>query len=93
VAGNNHPNRSRKELRVWSVSDDGRRSLIVAARSQKHAAELMGVTLSRLRDYGSVTANDVQVATATAEPGTVFTRRIGDWSDVWTRLPQASRPS
>lgn len=45
---------------------------IVATTSQKRAAELVGVSLSELRDYWSVTGNDIEMQTACSEPGRVF---------------------
>lgn len=45
---------------------------IVAATSQRAAAEAMGVTLREFRFRGSETFNDVEVGLAMAKPGTVF---------------------
>ncbi|MGE8063800.1 hypothetical protein [Pseudomonas sp. NPDC089569] len=46
---------------------------IVAASSQKKAAELVGVSLSYLRGYWSETGNAVELKTALSQPGVVFT--------------------
>jgi hypothetical protein len=45
---------------------------IVAATSQKKAAELAGVSLNYLREHWSVTGNAAQIRVATSKPGTVF---------------------
>lgn len=46
--------------------------IIVAATSQKKAAELTGVSLAHLRDYWSVTGNAVELDVALSKPNTVF---------------------
>lgn len=45
---------------------------IVAANSQKAAAELAGISLSYLRGYWAVTSNELEMKTAMESPGTVF---------------------
>lgn len=45
---------------------------IVAASSQKQAAELLGVSVSYLRDYFVVTGTPAEVAAALAAPGVVL---------------------
>lgn len=45
---------------------------IVAASSQKEAAELLGITVRHLRDYWPQTGNALEVETALAQPGVVF---------------------
>ena len=45
---------------------------IVAATSQKQAAELLGVSVSFLKDYFAVTGTPAEVAAALAAPGVVL---------------------
>jgi hypothetical protein len=60
---------------------------IVAAPSREKAARAIGVAQSQLANYGSVTGNAEEVATATAEPLTVFWRPLDDYSGPWYRYP------
>lgn len=48
---------------------------VVAAKNQLEAAERLGISVSHLRAYGSITGNVEEVALATGKPGTVF------WAD------------
>lgn len=48
---------------------------IVAARTQKAAAEALGMSASHLRNYGSDTGNEIEIAQAMTKPGTVFVYR------------------
>lgn len=45
---------------------------IVATTSQKKAAELVGCTISEIRDWWETTENDKELATALAQPGVVL---------------------
>lgn len=45
---------------------------IVAARSRSAAARAFEVTDRFLKEYGTPTGNDGEIATALAKPGTVF---------------------
>lgn len=68
------------KLKVYGVNYDGKERLVVAASSQKLAAQLMGVTIGCMRDFGSVTGNKEEIAKAMIEPGRVWRRgyMIGD---------------
>lgn len=65
-----------RELKVFSGLMHGRGRVqvrtIVAATSQKHAAELLGIGLSELRGWWSCTGNETELAAALACPGTVL---------------------
>lgn len=74
-----------RNLKVWTIhtrltglpreetgGSTGQVHAVVAATSQAAAAEALGVTVGHLRNYGSVTANEQDVAVASAEPGVVF---------------------
>jgi hypothetical protein len=61
-------------LKVFRVNYDGRNRRIVAATSQKQAAELLGMSLSGFRAYGSVTCNKEEVEIAMREPGAVWSK-------------------
>lgn len=50
----------------------GTERLVVAARSQREAAHLMGLSLSSFRRFASVTGNAEEIETCTARPGQVF---------------------
>jgi hypothetical protein len=67
--------RGTRTLKVWgggiSVAGKNRRA-IVAASSQREAAELVGIPLNRLRDYWPVTGNAREVREAMANPRTVL---------------------
>lgn len=54
---------------------------IVATTSQARAAQLVGVPISVIRDYWSVTGNAHQVDTAMSQPGVVFKSSGVDKSD------------
>lgn len=59
---------------------------VVAATSQKKAAALLGCTLGFLRDYGSETGNEDDLAQALSEPGVVFWREMDDQSrGIWRK--------
>lgn len=45
---------------------------IVAAKSKKKAAELVGESLHQFRQYWSETGNDIEIKTALKMPGVVF---------------------
>jgi hypothetical protein len=51
---------------------------VVAVTSQKAAAAAFKTTLGHVRDYGSITNNDKEVATAMSKPGVVFARALDD---------------
>lgn len=54
---------------------------LVATTSQKKAAELLGVGVSTLRNFGGETRNTQDCEIALTEPGTVFWRGLDDRSD------------
>lgn len=67
------------KLKVYGGNDfevvNGRRKqvrVIVAATSQKAAAEAVGISLSALRSDWSETWNDLELETAMSAPGVVF---------------------
>lgn len=64
--------RSRSPLKVFGYWGGGSARGIVAAASQRRAAELLGITLDALRQYGCETGNDTEVALCTANPEVVF---------------------
>lgn len=45
---------------------------VIAAKSQKEAAAKAGVALHEVRTYWSETANDHEIAAATAQPGVLL---------------------
>jgi hypothetical protein len=46
--------------------------MIVAAKTQKRASELTGLSTGEIRNYWSITGNKDQIETAMSEPETVF---------------------
>lgn len=55
---------------------------IVAARSQKEVASLLGISVSHMRDYWSVTGNEVECKVALTQPGVVMyasSSMVGDF--------------
>ena len=61
-----------KMMRVYNGTFDGRNDYIVAAKNQKEAAKLLGVSLYHLREYGHATASERKRKIALSAPGTVF---------------------
>lgn len=59
-------------MKVWGGCFDGTTRHIVAAKTKKAAAEALGVTLYSLNGWAAETGNDLELATALAEPGVVF---------------------
>jgi len=80
-----------KSLRVYGanifVNGDQVRA-IVAAKSQRAAAELLRVSISYLRTYGSETGNEQEIQIANAKPGMVFyqNRRKGGFNAPYQEL-------
>ena len=68
----------KQNLKVWSGNWDGSRC-IIAATSAREAAEILDVSLSEFRTYGTVTGHEGDIAHATAHPGAVF--RTRGWGD------------
>lgn len=60
---------------------------VVAAPSLRVAAQLLGITLGNLRNYGGETANEVEVAAAQSKPGTVFVRALDDHKGEYVERP------
>ena len=65
---------------------------IVAARSWAEArrcfeASGLLMTMYELRTYGGITANEREIAIATAEPGVVFWRGNNEWNGEYRRTP------
>jgi len=62
-------------LKVYGIGtpEAGRR--VVAAPSQAVAARALGIAARTLREFGSVTANDAEIAAAMSRPGVVFATR------------------
>lgn len=48
------------------------RRTVVAAPSRKAAAELLGLSVGHMKDYWTVTGNQLEIETAMAQPGVVF---------------------
>jgi len=59
---------------------------IVATHTKKEAAELLGISVSHLSEYGSVSGNEEQIAIATAKPGQIFAKPITDYSDKYVEI-------
>jgi len=60
-----------ERLKVWGGILRGRNRYVVAASSQKEAAEIAGVSISYLRGWCSITGNADEVASALASPRTL----------------------
>lgn len=70
-------------MKVYGGCFDGRNRLIVAAKSKKaaHAAMVAlrpNLSYSTFTAFGSETGNTLELKTALAKPGTVFTAPIND---------------
>lgn len=63
---------------------------IVAAPSQKAAAEAFGVSLHEFRNYGGETGNAGEIEVATSDPGVVYWSDLDTFPRRWTKL--ARRP-
>ena len=65
---------------------------IVAAPSAKAAAEALGMSVSRLHTWASITGNKHEIALATSKPGTVFiTNAIAINEDTeWMEVPHVA---
>lgn len=48
---------------------------VIAARSKKRAAELLGISIGEINSYWSETSNTVEVALALSHPETVYQSR------------------
>lgn len=59
-------------MKVFGGNYDGRYRRIVAAKTKKEAAALVGVGPYQFREHFCATGNDKELATALAEPGVVF---------------------
>ena len=74
------------KFKVYGIGWMGRYRRIVAASSQKEAAQLIGTTLHHFREYASITGNKEEVELAMSEPGTVWERK--DYcNDAWIKTP------
>lgn len=62
-------------IKVWGMTL-GTERLVVAAASQRQAAELMGVPLSGFRQFASTTGNEEEIQTCMANPGQVFSQPL-----------------
>lgn len=64
-----------KEYKVYgglTMIKGKQRRTIIAARTKKRAAEIIGGSVSHFRDYWCVTGNETEIKIALAEPETVF---------------------
>lgn len=52
---------------------------VVAAPSQKRAAELVGMSVGEFRQFWSVTGNSEEIRAALSRPGTVFGKPLTDF--------------
>lgn len=78
-----------RKLKVYGSNHYGFERRIVAATSMKAAAALLGQTYSRLREYGSETANKEEVELAMKEPGKVWTKSFklgGVFKPLWDNV-------
>lgn len=66
--------------KTYVCNVDGRISGVVLAASQKKAAEALGVSLYRLKEFGSETANQDQIKVAARQPGKAFYFSNNDFS-------------
>lgn len=81
------------KLRTYSMNLDGTHNVLVAAPSQKAAAELIGVTVYMLRTWDAG-HNEADEALALSEPGQVFRQKgvNGSW-ERWPLTPVANSPT
>jgi hypothetical protein len=59
-------------MKVWLVGSKDAGFRLVAAMSQKEAANLLRVQVATLRDFGKVTDDPELIQTAMQAPGTVY---------------------
>jgi hypothetical protein len=77
------------DYKVWRTvlqiheNDHKQAELIVAAKSRAAAARAFGCSDYDLKNFGSETGNDVQIAVAMAAAGTVFYKPLNDVSDAY----------
>lgn len=73
------------KLKVFSVNLDGRHDVMVAAKNQKEAAQLIGTTTYMLRQWDAGT-NEEDEQLARSKPGQLFRKRgrNGTWVQVKT---------
>ncbi len=67
----------KKKLRVYGWQESGRERWIMAASSQSECARARGRTRPSQLSNLCETGNAEEIATATAKPGTLFTRSLG----------------
>lgn len=73
-------------MKVYGGCFDGTTRHIVAAKTKKAAAVALGVSMYEFNGYASATGNDLELATAIAEPGVVFSAPAsGPQSDHYVR--------
>lgn len=73
------------KLKVYGVNYDGRTRRIVAATSQKKAAELTGVSFYSFSNYGCETGNKEEIEIAMKNPGTVWSQGYYFGAE-WTKV-------
>jgi hypothetical protein len=77
------------KLKTYAVELDGLHVSMVAARSKKAAAELLGTTLYMMTEWEGGT-NDDDEAMALAEPEQPFQKRLTNGAS-WQRIEAAKR--
>lgn len=58
-----------KKLKVYGFNFNGKERRIVAAASAVEAAKSAGSTAARVRKFGSITGNEVEIKIAMSTPG------------------------
>jgi len=72
-------------MKVFGVNLDGKSRGIVAAETQKKAAELFKITIYHFREYGCETGNKEEIDLAIKEPYTVYKREY-KYGSPWIRV-------
>lgn len=80
------PQAKKPQLKVTKVfggmTFHGRKQMraVVAAPSQKRAAELVGISVGQFRQFWGITGNSEEIRVALSRPGTVFGKPITDFN-------------
>lgn len=76
-------------MKVWGIAWHDRKRVIVAAKSQREAADLIGCSLHHLRGYAAETGNAIELGVALNKPKTVFWRDDNDWNAPYVERPKS----
>ena len=77
---------SERALKVYGTSKYGRSRCIVAAKSRAEAGRIFGLSDYYMKDFSSVTRNELEVAIAMRSPGIPFVRPNQPYNAPFVRM-------